>query len=604
MRKQWVFSLRSRLRVPSRASFGILVCSTGLLVSYFANTGFPSPVWAAPSPETASASVPKAPSPPQAARAEESRKTASASQPDPARRARVAEAFGRLPLSFEPNQGQTNSAVRFLSRGSGYRLFLKQHETVLSLRKQPAVGSLQSAGRSSSAESRTPEVLRMRLVGANATATLSGVEELPGKSNYFLGNDPKRWHTNIPNYRKVAARNVYPGIDLVYYGDQRQLEYDFVVAPGADPSGIRFAIETGSLGLETGNSKLENRQPAPNPESGTPNPGSLRIDADGDLVVQLDGGEVRFHKPVVYQEQLAVASLQSKVENNRQSVDARYVLRPVNPKSQTENPKFEIAFALGPYNKALPLVIDPVLSYSTYLGGNQPGTPGTGLDMANAIAVSSDGSAFIAGETDSLDFPTVHALQPETGGPFDIPDDAFVAKISPDGSALLYSTYLGGSQQDRANGIAVDSFGNAYITGSTISEDFPHSEGVFDPNCGVDGHCNSSLFGGLVTYDAFVTKLNPAGSAIVYSGFLGGRGHTLGFGIAVDVNGNAYLTGTTDADSHSPMAQLGHGTGSGRRTMPTTRSPRANPLATGASITSPSDSWPMMRRSWPGGAQP
>ncbi|MBZ5545684.1 MAG: SBBP repeat-containing protein, partial [Acidobacteriia bacterium] len=394
----------------------------------------------------------------------------------------------------------------------------------------------------------------MRLVGANATATLSGVEELPGKSNYFLGNDPKRWHTNIPNYRKVAARNVYPGIDLVYYGDQRQLEYDFVVAPGADPSGIRFAIETGSLGLETGNSKLENRQPAPNPESGTPNPGSLRIDADGDLVVQLDGGEVRFHKPVVYQEQLAVASLQSKVENNRQSVDARYVLRPVNPKSQTENPKFEIAFALGPYNKALPLVIDPVLSYSTYLGGNQPGTPGTGLDMANAIAVSSDGSAFIAGETDSLDFPTVHALQPETGGPFDIPDDAFVAKISPDGSALLYSTYLGGSQQDRANGIAVDSFGNAYITGSTISEDFPHSEGVFDPNCGVDGHCNSSLFGGLVTYDAFVTKLNPAGSAIVYSGFLGGRGHTLGFGIAVDVNGNAFVTGATTASANFPAS--------------------------------------------------
>ena len=575
MRIQSVFSLPSRLRAPGRAPFAVLVCSAGLFVSHFANTGFSSRMWAAPGPETAAASVPVAPSPPQTARPEEARKTPAAPQLDAAHRARVAEAFGRLPLSFEPNQGQTDPAVKFLSRGRGYRVFLTQDETVLALRKQSAVGSQQSAGRSPSAEARTPEVLRMRLVGANATATLSGVEELPGKSNYFLGKDPNRWHSNIPNYRKVAVQNVYPGIDLVYHGEQRQLEYDFVVAPGADPATIRLAIGTGNSGLEIGNSKLENRQSAPNSESRTPNPGSLRIDANGDLVVQLDGGEVRLHKPVVYQEQLAVDSQQSTVENNRQSVDARYVLRPVNPKSKTENPKFEVAFALGPYDRTRPLIIDPVLSYSTYLGGSD-------IDVANSIAVGADGTAFIAGETDSVDFPVEHALQPQTGGPFDFPDDTFVAKLSADGSTLIYSTYLGGSRQDRANGIALDSFGAAYVTGTTISQDFPASIGAADPNCGNDAHCDADLNGGAVKSDAFATKLNPEGSAIVYSTFishigplfvdqnnnpiLDGHGNRqylgandLGFAIAVDLNGVAYVTGTTDySDPAGPFSGQGN----------------------------------------------
>jgi hypothetical protein len=446
----------------------------------------------------------------------------------------VAEAFGRLPLSFEPNQGQTDPTVQFLSHGRGYKLFLTPTEAVLRFHatSQPA---------HSPEPARGPAVLRMKLQGANGSTNMAGLEDLPGKSNYLLGNDPTRWHANIPNYRKVSAHDVYPGIDLVYYGEQRQLEYDFVVAPGADPGTIRLAVETGN-------------SQSPNPESRTPNPSDLRIDADGDLVVQLDGGEVRFHKPVVYQVQSAVKSAvnhQSSIDN-RQFIDGRFVLKGER----------EVAFAVGPYNKALPLIIDPVLSYSTYLGGSD-------IDVANGIAVGSDGTAFIVGETDSTDFPTAHALQPNVGGPFDFPDDAFVAKISADGATLLYSTYLGGSREDRGNGIAVDTFGSAYVTGTTLSANYPATIGSADPNCGNDGHCDADLNNGLVKSDAFATKLNPQGSAVVYSTFISHRGALLrdaagnpiltgdgrlqylgandqGFAIAVDLNGIAYVAGTTD----------------------------------------------------------
>ena len=542
MRMQREFSLPSRPRTSGRIVLGVLAGSVGLLVSNFLSSGFPSRVWAASSPETASTSAQVAPLPPRAARSEEMRKTVTVTQPDAAHRARLAEAFGRLPLSFEPNQGQTDPTVKFLSHGRGYKLFLTPKEAVLRFHapSQPA---------HSPEPARGPVVLRMKLQGANGSTNMAGLEELPGKSNYLLGKDPTRWHTNIPNYRKVSTHDVYPGIDLVYYGEQQQLEYDFVVAPGADPGTILFAVEAAN-------------SQSPNPESRTPNPSDLRIDGDGDLVVQLDGGEIHFHKPVVYQVQSAVKSAvnhQSPIDN-RQFIDGRFVLKGER----------EVAFAVGPHNKALPLVIDPVLSYSTYLGGNAPGTPGIGLDAANGIAIDSMGSAFIAGETDSTDFPTAHALQPETGGPLDFPDDAFVSKISADGQTLVYSTYLGGSRQDRAAAIAVDTFGSAYVTGTTVSPDFPHSFGAADPNCGNDGSCDSTLnINGLVTVDAFITKLNPEGSAIAYSTFFSHRGPLLvdangdpvldgngnlqylgandqGFGIAVDNNRNAYVTGMTD----------------------------------------------------------
>jgi phosphatidylethanolamine-binding protein (PEBP) family uncharacterized protein len=418
---------------------------------------------------------------------------------DAATKARLAQDYGRLPMSFEPNQGQTDAQVKFLSRGRGYQLFLTQGEAVLSLRKPSAA----------------PDMLRMHVIGADAKAQIEGQERLPGISNYFIGRDPSQWHAQIPNYRQVALKQVYPGIDLVFYGQERQLEYDFVVAPGADPKRIGLAMD---LGTTTGHSP--------------------RIDANGDLVVALAGGEVRFHRPEVYQ--------LSANSGDRTQVEGRYVLRASkletgnskvgNPKSVIPNPKWEVGFEIASYDATRPLIIDPVLSYSTYLGGSN-------IDVANGIAVDSTGSVFIVGETDSSDFPTAHPLQLNAGGGSDFPDDAFVTKIDSQGT-LVYSTYLGGKNREYGTGIAVDSFGNAYVTGTTLSPDFPSTIGAFDPTCGTDGKCNE--VNGRLTSDAFVTKLNPEGSALVYSSFLGGAGNERGFAIAVDNNGNAYLTGQTD----------------------------------------------------------
>ena len=519
---------------------------------------------------------------------------AAAPAPSKARRARAAgpvlgrgngilKTYGQFPLSFEPNRGQTDSQVKFLSRAPGYTLFLTANEAVLRLRASKSRVESQASKAASeirlpTPDSRPPAVLRMTLAGGNRAPEMAGIEELPGKSNYFIGRDPEKWQTGIPNYRKVAVLNVYPGIDLVYYGNQRQLEYDFTVAPGADPRTIRLAFEVDNSKSEKQKSKID----------------SAQVDTNGDLVIAMGGGELRFHKPVMYQElavnspQLAASDLRTAASranhqsaiSDRQFVDGRYVLHAANPKSKIENPKYEIAFEIASYDRSRPLIIDPVLAYSTYLGGNAPGTPGTGLDAANGIAIDSTGSAFLVGETDSTDFPTEHALQPETGGPFDFPDDAFVSKISPDGQTLVYSTYLGGSRQDRGAAIAVDTFGSAYVTGTTISPDFPASFGAADPTCGNDGQCDATYHNGLVTTDAFITKLNPEGSAIEYSSFFSHRGPLLvdsngnpvldgtgnfqytgandrGFGIAVDNNRYAYVTGMTDVATPAQLVGPG-----------------------------------------------
>ena len=424
---------------------------------------------------------------------------------------RFEEAYGKLPLSFEANRGQTNAQVKFLSRGRGYTLFLTTDEAVLTLRRgKPKVEGENSrmnhpSHRSSfkaatfrallespateleksyapqdqnprvnpeplspSLEPLSAVVLRMKLVGANPNSEVTGLDELPGKWNYFIGNDPDKWRTNVPNYTKVKYKSIYPGIDLVYYGNQRQLEYDFVVAPGADPKAIRLAVETG-------NSKLENRPSAINNHP-------LTVDSDGDLVIQTDTGEVRFHRPVVYQlsprpESRVSSSGSSNPKSqiqNRKSVEGRYTLIAKN----------EVGFELADYDRSLPLVIDPVLSYSTYLGG-------TDFELAFGIAVDSTGNAYLTGDTGSLDFPTMNPLQPAyAGGPF----DAFVAKLDAAGSALVYSTYLGGIEDDSGAGIAVDSAGNAYLTGDTNSLDFPTMNPLQPANAGI--------------FDAFVAKIS------------------------------------------------------------------------------------------------
>jgi len=397
----------------------------------------------------------------------------------------VIERYKQFPLSFEPNREQTNAAVKFLARGEGYVLFLTDKDAVLRLGKGY----------------RNSSVLRMNLQGANSKPSFTGMEELPGKSNYFIGNEPGQWHTNIPNYRKVAEHNIYPGIDLVYYGTQRQLEYDFVIAPGASPSKIQIAFKGAS---------------------------NLHTDADGDLVLSVAGdNDVRLHKPIAYQQTGA----------EKQLVAANYILKG----------KDSVEFGVGDYDASRPLIVDPILSYSTYLGGS-------GIDSSNSIAVAPDNTAFIAGSTFSSDFPTAHPLQANAGGNPDFPRDAFVAKISADGSTLLYSTYLGGENRDAANGIAVDNFGAAYVTGTTLSPHFPVSTGSFNTECGGDGKCGASFnTGGLIVTNAFVTKLNPAGSALVYSGFLGEYENVNGQAIAVDANGNAYVTGQTGPNGFSSI---------------------------------------------------
>jgi hypothetical protein len=407
--------------------------------------------------------------------------------------------YGKLPLAFEPNLGQVNPEAKFLARGAGYELFLTPQESVFVLNtgEKKSVITKQKSGLRPAASGHGAAVLRMKLLGANKNTVLTSQNELPGKSNYLSGNKPENWRTNVPNYRSVREQAAFPGIDLVYYGTQGQLEYDFVVAPGADPGVIRFAVEGAS---------------------------KLSTSSDGDLLVGMAGGEVRFHKPFAYQKDGSAKTV----------VAANYVLEG----------KDRVAFKLGNYDSRRELVIDPILSYSTYLGGSN-------IDGANAIAVAPDHSAFIAGGTFSIDFPTAgkHPLQPNHGGGDDFYKDAFVVKLSADGETALYATYLGGKNQDSANGIAVDNVGDAYVVGTTLSPDFPVTPGSLDVECGGDGQCGASWNpGGLIVENGFISKLNPAGSALIYSAFIGVYENVEALGVAVDADQNAYVTGRTSAN--------------------------------------------------------
>ncbi|MBZ5615898.1 MAG: SBBP repeat-containing protein [Acidobacteriia bacterium] len=420
----------------------------------------------------------------------------------PKAQVKILDSYGKLPLGFEANQGQTDSRVKFLSRTSGYSLFLTADEAVLALRGKKAnthnakIASASQELQSGMTATTTCGVLRMKLRNASAAAEVTGVDELPGKSNYFTGNDSKKWRSNVPTYAKVKYQGVYSGIDLVYYGNRRQLEYDFVVAPGADPHRIQFDV---------GGAKRIHR------------------DKNGDLVLQMSDGEVRWHKPVVYQEK----------DGEKQEINGHYVIKHGQ----------RVGFELAGYDSKKPLTIDPVLVYSTYLGGSD-------FDYGSAIAVDSAGNAYVTGITNSGNFPTVNPLQPTYGG--GTHDwgygDAFVAKLNPSGSALVYSTYLGGSRDDAGYGIAVDSAGDAYVTGLTVSRDFPMMNPLQPAYGGDDPDYGSG--------DAFVAKLNPSGSALVYSTYLGGSSEDLGYSIAVDSSGDAYVTGATTSRNFPTMNPL------------------------------------------------
>jgi len=415
-------------------------------------------------------------------------------KPDPSTQGKILQGYGKLPLRFEANQGQTDARVKFLSRGAGYTLFLTSGEAVLAFRKTSAQMKDRSALKAPAPEASKSAVLHMQLVGSNPASAVSGLDEMPGKSNYFIGNDPKKWQTNVANYAKVRYRRVYPGVDLVYYGNPGQLEYDFVVAPGADPSSIRLKFRGA---------------------------GRLKIDDNGDLVLGADGEQVRLQKPQVYQE----------ASGTRRAVEGRYWIAGANT----------ISFRVADYDRSKPLIVDPVLVYSTYLGGS-------GDDSGTSIAVDSSGNAYVTGYTSSIDFPTMNPLQPTyAGGSGSL--DVFVAKLNSTGSALVYSTYLGGSNYDSGTSIAVDSSGNAYVTGYTYSTDFPTMNALQGTTAG--------------SGDVFVAKLNPTGSALVYSTYLGGSGIDYGYGIAADASGNAYVTGFT-CSTNFPTANAEQAASGGR----------------------------------------
>jgi hypothetical protein len=387
-----------------------------------------------------------------------------AAAPTPVTRS-TAGAYGNLPLAFERNEGQADPSTEFLSRGRGYSLSLSATEAALQLRGAASAN------------------VRWQVVGGNRQARVTGESPLPGKTNYFIGNDPKQWHTGVANFAKVRYASVYPGIDLVYHGNQRQVEYDFVVAPNANPKRIRVAFQ----GVD-----------------------SMRLGEEGQLILETAHGDLTQPSPFVYQER----------DGQRQQVQGRYALLGKN----------EVGFTLGRYDRTRPLVIDPVLLYSTFFGG-------TGTDQGISIVVDGSGNAYITGYTDSASFPGSggSSLQSANGGS----TDAFVTKINATGTAVVYSTFLGGNGgNEYANDIAVDGSGNAYITGQTDSSNFP----------GVTGGSIQPSFAGGST-DAFVTKINAAGSAISYSTYLGDTAEDTGLAITVDGSGNAYVTGITASTS-------------------------------------------------------
>ena len=440
--------------------------------------------------------------------------------------------LAKQPLAFEPNRGQDDGRVLFVSRNPGYSLFLTARGAVISMRN-------------------AARPLTFTWQGANPGPAAEGEAVLPGRHHYLRGDDPRRWRRDVPIYAKVRYRDLYPGIDLIYYGRQQRLEYDLVVAPGADPAAIRFGLR----GMD-----------------------AMRLNQDGALHIQMGKQILTLGKPAIYQE----------AGGAQRSVAGAYVLLADN----------RVGLELADYDHSKPLIIDPVLSYSTYLGGG-------GLDQGKGVAVDSGGNVYVVGQTASGDFPVKSPLQnANAGGDSDVfvakfdpggslsfatylggngadrgfgiavdgtalyivgdttsPDfplqnptqpslggdsDAFVAKLSKDGSSLMYSTYLGGSRAEEGLGIAVDGSGNAYVAGATLSDNFPTTAVSPSFNIGITQTCYdpSNPGASIPCSDAYVAKYDPAGN-LSYATYLGGYLEDAATAIAVDGAGEAYVTGIT-----------------------------------------------------------
>lgn len=364
-----------------------------------------------------------------------------------------------LPLYFEVNKGQVDPKVKLLSRGTRSTIYLTPSEVLMQLNapralKNEKTGMTSAVADSGRRQGSVPAVLRMKFAGGNRYPEVLGEEQLPGKSNYFIGSDAKNWRTNVPQFARCCYKDVYPGVDVVFYGNQRKLEFDFIVEPGSDSNSIRLAFE----GAKT-----------------------LEIDGRGDLVAALSEGEVRFHKPYVYQ----------GTKSAGEEIDGRFI----------ELGRSRVGFEVGEYDPTRPLIIDPTLSYSTLIGGSSGAS-------CNACVEDDTGNIYFGGPAGDGMF-TVDPYQASYGGGL---SDAYVGKLNSAGTAVVYATYLGGSGRDEFCDIAVDKNGNAYVIGATDSTNFPLVNPL-QPTFG-----GSSIGLG----DAFVTKLNSDGSALLYSTYLGG----------------------------------------------------------------------------------
>jgi hypothetical protein len=404
--------------------------------------------------------------------------------------ARALEAYGKLPLNFEENAGQSDTPVRYLAHGAGYAVFLTDGAMTLRLDRaqngeKGDSAAFLNASTGATAQDKRAAVLRFTLARSNRHPAIQGLEIQPAHSNYFIGNDPAKWHRNVPQFSRVRCQDVYPGIAVVYYGNQGRLESDFVVAPGADPRPIALRIEGAN---------------------------SYKLDSNGDLVMTTPAGEVSLQHPYAYQE----------IDGARHEVTANYV--------PSDDGLFGVN--VGSYDTQHALVIDPVVAYSTFLSGS------TGATFGSAIAVDSAGNAYIVGATTATDFPvTSSAFQKVLNAASNGQSNAYVTKLNPTGTAQVFSTYLGGSgttgRGDGGNAIAVDASGNVLVVGATPSTDFPIvSSSAFQVvNNGTPVNC-------------FLTKVDPTGSTLLYSTYLGGSGSDSCSAIALDSNGNAYMTGT------------------------------------------------------------
>ncbi len=366
----------------------------------------------------------------------------------------AAETERSLPIFFLPNAGQTDPAIRYIAQTRGM---------TVAFAVDSAIFRIQGTD------------LRVHFAGANPSVSIQGLDAMPSRANFLIGDDPAAWHTGVPTYQSIVYRNLYRGIDMKYVTGDPQLKSEFLLAPGADPNQIRLEY---------------------------PDDDHISIDAHGDLIVHMGAAELREQAPVAYQESGGVRHL----------VEASFRILPGNT----------VAFGLGNYDPALPLVIDPVISYSTYLGG-------TAQSAITALAVDTSGNLYAAGWTEAIDFPVSNAIQAVNRGGV----DAFVFKLNAAGNTLLYATYIGGRGDDRAAGIAVDSSGQIYVAGSTASADFPLVSSI------------RPMLGG--TRDAFALKLNAIGNLLVYSTLLGGTAYDAATAISIDSAGNAYIAGDTQS---------------------------------------------------------